>query len=107
MTNQTKNRPVETVRDGALKAAIWKNESESGVFYNVTFARTYKDGKGNLQDADSYSGAQLLRLSRLAELAYTRAGELGQSAKELASGPDDQPDTEPQSALVNAAEEVA
>ena len=107
MTNQTKNRPVETLRDGALKAAIWRNESESGVFYNVTFARTYKDAKGNLQDADSYSGAQLLRLSRLAELAYTRSGDLGKTANEPATEPVDQPDADAQSAPVTAAEEVA
>ncbi len=85
MSNQTKNRPAQTLRDGALKAAIWKNESESGVFYNVTFARTYKDGQGTLQNTDSYSGSQLLRLARLADQAYAKISELGQGGKDAES----------------------
>jgi hypothetical protein len=79
--SQTKNPPVETLRDGAIKAAIWRNESENGVFFGVTFARTYKNGEGNLQDTDSYSGSQLLRLARLAEKAYDRAAKLTKEAR--------------------------
>jgi hypothetical protein len=78
---QTKTRPVETLRDGAIKAAIWRNESENGDFFAVTFARTYKDGEGELRDTDSYSGAQLLRLARLAEKAYDRAAKLTKEAR--------------------------
>lgn len=76
MTNQAKQRPIETLRDGQLKAAIWKNEGENGVFYNVTFARTYKAADGSLHDADGFSGSQLLRLARLADQAYGQIAEL-------------------------------
>jgi len=41
MTNSTKQPPVKTLRDGTIKAAIWRNESENGPFFAVTFARTY------------------------------------------------------------------
>ena len=75
MSKQTKQRPVETLRDGAIKAAIWKNESENGAFFAVTFARTYKNGD-ELKDTDSFSGSQLLRLARLAEKAYDRTSKL-------------------------------
>lgn len=78
---QTKTRPVETLRDGSIKAAIWKNESEKGDFFAVTFARTYKDGQGNLQDTDSFSGTQLLILARLAEKAYDRAAKLTRESR--------------------------
>ena len=81
MSKQSKTRPVETLRDGALKAAIWRNESENGDFFAVTFARTYKDGKGDLQDTDSFSGTQLLRLARLAEKAYDRTAKLTKEAR--------------------------
>ena len=81
MSKQTKQRPVETLRDGAVKAAIWRNESENGAFFAVTFARTYKDGKGDLQDTDSFSGTQLLRLARLADKAYDRAAKLTKAAR--------------------------
>lgn len=43
-------RPTETLREGSLKAAIWRNESENGAYHSVTVARTYKDRDGNLQD---------------------------------------------------------
>ena len=81
MTTKTKQRPVETLRDGAIKAAIWKNESENGPFFNVTFARTYTDGDGNAQDTDSFSGSQLLRLARLADKAYDRTRKLTKAAR--------------------------
>lgn len=81
MSKQTKTRPVETLRDGSIKAAIWRNESENGDFFAITFARTYKDSKGDLQDTDSFSGTQLLRLSRLAGKAYDRTAKLTKEAR--------------------------
>lgn len=81
MSKQTKQRPVETLRDGAIKAAIWKNESDNGDFFAVTFARTYKSDDGELHDTDSFSGAQLLRLARLAEKAYDRQAKLTKEAR--------------------------
>jgi len=38
MSKQTKQRPVETLRDGAIKAAIWRNESENGAWLCQTNA---------------------------------------------------------------------
>jgi len=81
MSNQTKQRPVETLRDGAIKAAIWKNESENGPFFNVTFSRTYRNGDGELHDTDSFSGTQLLQLARLADKAYERTRKLTRAAR--------------------------
>ena len=41
MTTSTKQKPVETLRNGSIKAAIWANQTEKGVtFYNVTISRT-------------------------------------------------------------------
>lgn len=34
-----KDRPVHEVRIGAIKAAIWKNETNGGARYNVTLSR--------------------------------------------------------------------
>ncbi len=81
MSKQTKTRPVETLRDGAMKAAIWKNESENGPFFAVTFARTYTNGGGELHDTDSFSGSQLLRLARLADKAYGVTAKLTKEAR--------------------------
>jgi len=40
MTTQA-NKPVDTIREGNLKATIWHNLSEKGGFYSVDFVRTY------------------------------------------------------------------
>ncbi|PQA86028.1 hypothetical protein [Hyphococcus luteus] len=76
INNKPAQKPAMTLTDGALKAAIWRNEKEDGAFYSVTFSRTYKDKDGNYADAASFSGAELLRLSKLADRAYTEAHAL-------------------------------
>lgn len=68
MTTNTK--PIQTLRDGSLKAAIWKNTGESGDFYSVQFTRTWKDEQGGCRVNDSFSGSELLRIARLANVAY-------------------------------------
>ena len=75
MTTQ-KTKPALTIRDRNLKATIWKNTGEKGEFYTVQFTRSYRDDQGNYHDSDSYSGSELLRISRLAQKAYDYAAEL-------------------------------
>lgn len=74
-------RPVERLKSYPVQAAIWKNESENGVFHSVTFSRSYKDGD-EYRDVDSFSGPQLLQLARLAEQAYDRAEALTRAARD-------------------------
>jgi len=70
MTNQQQNqKPINTIRDGALKATIWKNDSEKGSFYSVDISRTYKQDDV-YKDSHSFSGTELLRVARLANIAY-------------------------------------
>ncbi len=75
----TTNTPVDTIRDGALKATIWENEGSKGAFYNVEFSRTYKDEQDQYQDSRSFSGSDLLRVAHLAGKAYDRISALRQS----------------------------
>lgn len=71
-----KNKPEDILRDGSLKASIWRNESDKGVYFSTTLAKTYKDQDGNLRDTHSFSGTELLRVSELSRHAYTRSNEL-------------------------------
>ena len=73
------NQPTETLRDGSLKATIWKNEGEKGAFFSVNLSRTYKDEAGNYHDSDSFSGSELLRIAHLASRAYDQVSELRQA----------------------------
>ena len=70
------NKPIETLRDGAIKATIWKNTSDKGDFYSVDIVRGYKDQQDNWKDTHSFSGAELLRVANLAQQAYNRIQEV-------------------------------
>lgn len=70
------NKPIDTVRHGNLKAAIWKNESERGMYLNVTISKTYKDENGEYQSTNILNESDLPRLGRLADRADDRCLEL-------------------------------
>jgi len=64
------NRPVHQFRIGRIRAAIWANATEHGVWHNVTFERCYKDGE-DWKSSDSFGRDDLLTLAKLADLAHT------------------------------------
>jgi len=80
------NKPIDTIRDGQLKATIWKNDGEKGPFYSVNFTRTYTDEAGNFHDSDSFSGTELLRIMQLSAKAYDRTRELRTADRTAAEG---------------------
>ncbi len=60
-----------TIRVGrGIKAKVWTNNGSKSTWYNVTFARSYRDEDGNYQDADSFGRDDLLHLARAAEKAF-------------------------------------
>ena len=65
-----KTKPVHEVRLGFIKAALWKNDTESGVRYNVTFSRLYRDGEEWLS-TDSFGRDDLLLLAKVIDQAHT------------------------------------
>jgi cell wall assembly regulator SMI1 len=70
------NRPVDVIRDGNLKASIWRNEGENSVSFATTIARTYKTEDGAYRESNSFTGTELLRVSELARKAYDRTNDL-------------------------------
>lgn len=70
------NKPIDTIRDGQLKAAIWKRNSDKGAFYSVELSRSYKAEDGTWRDNASFVGDELLRIARLAGKAYDRTLDL-------------------------------
>ena len=65
-----KKQPVDEVRLGRIKAAIWENETENGIRHNVTFSRLYKDGD-DWKDSPSFGRDDLLVVAKVADLANT------------------------------------
>ena len=71
------NKPVAEVRVGAVKAAIWPNQTESGVVrHNVTFSRIYKDAEGNWKSTPSFGRDDLLVVAKVADMAHTKIFEV-------------------------------
>lgn len=75
----TSNKPTATIRDGAIKATIWRNKGEKGDFHSVRFTRTWKDDQGSYHDSDSFTGAELLRVAHVATKAYEQLASLRQT----------------------------
>ena len=73
---QNKVQPVEEVRIGSIKAAIWRNEGESGPRFNVTFQRLYRTEDGKWQSTGSFGRDDLLVLKKVADAAHTRVMQL-------------------------------
>ncbi|UYV13470.1 MAG: hypothetical protein NCW75_04095 [Phycisphaera sp.] len=84
MTNET-NPPIDHVRLGAIRAAIWRNtDSQGRSRYNVTFERGYVNQKGDWQSSTSYGRDDLLTLAKVADLANTRIHEIQTEDREHA-----------------------
>lgn len=66
----SREKPVHEIRLGAVKAALWKNDTDSGVRFNVTFGRLYKDGD-EWKNSDSFGRDDLLLLAKVADLTHT------------------------------------
>ena len=64
------NKPVHEVRLGVVKAAIWANETDTGVRHNVTFQRLYKDGD-DWKDSTSFGRDDLPLVAKVADLAHS------------------------------------
>ena len=72
-------QPVHEVRLGTIKAAIWRNDTESGVRHNVTFERLYNQDN-EWRSTGSFGRDDLLVLAKVADLAHTWIAEPDASA---------------------------
>ena len=61
---------MHEVRLGGIKAAIWQNQTEAGVRYNVTFERLYNQD-GEWRSTSSFGRDDLLLLGKVADQAHT------------------------------------
>ena len=73
---QNKVQPVEEIRIGSIKAAIWRNEGESGPRFNVTFQRLYRTEEGKWLSTTSFGRDDLLVLMKVADATHTRVMQL-------------------------------
>lgn len=82
MTSNTK--PADEVRIGAVRAAIWRNESDNGARFNVSLSRSYRDSEGNWKSTSSFRRDDLLVLAKAADQAHSRIFDLQREEKAAA-----------------------
>ena len=76
-----KAKPVDEIRLGNVRAAIWENSNEEGkVFFSLTIDVSYADKQGNWQQKKSFSMNECLRLEKVAGQVALRIQELNQEA---------------------------
>jgi hypothetical protein len=72
-------KPIHEIRLGAIKAAVWKNETASGSRYNVTLSRLYRDGD-QWKSTDTFGRDDLLLVAKVADQVHTWIFQQGQSS---------------------------
>jgi hypothetical protein len=75
------NPPVNEVRLGAIKACIWRNETQNGARHNVTVSRLYKDGD-QWKDSSSFGRDDLPVLAKVLDRAHTWILENGAASQQ-------------------------
>ena len=69
------SKPIHKIKDSLLTANIWANQAENGIFYSVTFERSYKNGD-EWKSTASFSGGDILKIAFLAQRAYGHIAKL-------------------------------
>ncbi|MFZ1932388.1 MAG: hypothetical protein WAU84_01470 [Thermoguttaceae bacterium] len=69
--DKPKVKPVREFRIGRIKAAIWANDTDSGIRHNVTFSRLYRLDGGEWQDSTSFGRDDLPLLMKVADRVHS------------------------------------
>ena len=62
----TNNKPANTLRCGNIKATIWENTNEKGLFFSMTFSHPFKDQSGTWRNGTSFGLSDLEALRTVA-----------------------------------------
>jgi len=63
------DHPVQEIRLGSIRAAIWMNDTENGARYSVVLSKLYK-AADRWQDTGHFSRDDLPLVSKVSELAH-------------------------------------
>jgi hypothetical protein len=85
-TPMSKAKPIHEIRLGAVKAAIWENETTNGKRHNVTVSRIYKDGD-EWKHTESFGRDDLPLLAKVADFAHTWIFENARSGQATQNRP--------------------
>jgi hypothetical protein len=70
MTEDKKNAPLETFRDGAVTIKLWEQQAEGKSYVNASIGKLYKDQQGAWHETRSFNDSDLLKLQALIPQAH-------------------------------------
>ena len=80
------SQPVHKIRHGAVSGSIWRQDTDKGPMFNVTFQRSYRDGE-NWKNSGSFGRKDLLVVGLIAARAFEWIATQPRTAKESAEFP--------------------
>jgi len=80
------SQPVHKIRHGAVSASIWRQETDKGPMFNVTFQRAYRDGE-TWKNSGSFGRRDLLVVGLIAARAFEWIATQPRTAKASADSP--------------------
>lgn len=85
------SRPIKDFRYGGVRVAIWENQTQAGIMYNVTVCRSYQTKDKQWAESRSFSDYDLPALAKALNDAHSWIYELKNNAQVIALGsePDD------------------
>lgn len=78
--SKSNTQPVHQIRHGAVSASIWRQETDKGSLFNVTFQRSYKEGDA-WKNSTSFGRNNLLVVSLIAARAFEWIGNQPRQSK--------------------------
>lgn len=76
-----KKRPEFDLRDGALRAAVWRQEGEYGDMFNTRITRIYTADDGEIRETSTLREKDLLPAAQLASKVYDGIRDLKRDQK--------------------------
>ncbi len=80
---QQPNRPEQSLRYGAVEAAIWRNNGENGDYLNTTVTRHYRQEE-EWKQTESFREQDLPTLSKIAADAHSAIQSIKAGDREAA-----------------------
>lgn len=84
MANQ---RPIHEIRLGKVKAAIWKNDTDSGPRYSISIVRLFKRDDDQWDSSSSFGRDELPLVSKVADMVHTWLYQQSERAEETPEKP--------------------
>jgi hypothetical protein len=81
------NRPIHEIRLGKVKAAIWRNETDSGVRYSVALVRIFRTDNG-WESSPSFGRDELPLVARVADRVHSWIYEQNDRSDSVSDAPE-------------------